>query len=449
MAISKRTSDYVKSDLDHVIHPVGIVGEESAVVFAGGHGIMLRDTEGREYIDGTAGAANVNVGHGRTEIAEAAMAQMKDLAFSVIFRNLSHTAVVDCAEKLAELTPEGLSRFFFCSGGSEAVETALKFTRFYWRNQGTHKFKVIGLYEGYHGTTFGAISAGAMSKGRNSMGFEPLVPGFLHIPRYYCYRCGFGLSYPECQTHCARYLEEVIKSEGPDSVAAFIAEPVQGGGGMVPPPPEYWPIVREICTRYNVLLIADEVITGFGRTGRLFALEHGGVKPDIMTMAKGITSGYLPLGAVAVTDEIHQGLKTPGSPLPHLLTYSGHPACCAAGVKNMEILVEEGMTENAARVGEYLQNQARGLGELPLVGDVSGLGLMCGIELVADKATKKPLDQPAKVQQKVLVRCREKGLLLRTFGDRIGISPPLPITTGEVDRLIDILGPVLAGLEAE
>jgi adenosylmethionine-8-amino-7-oxononanoate aminotransferase len=261
----------------------------------------------------------------------------------------------------------------------------------------------------------------------------------------------FGVEYPGCNIKCARFLAEVIEKEGSENIAAFIAEPELGVGGMIAPPPEYWPIVREICTEYEVLLIADEVMTGFGRTGKMFAMDHWGVKPDIIAMAKGITSAYIPFGAVAFSEEIWQALK--GRMLP-TYTYSGHPACAAAAVKTMEIYARDKVVENAARSGEYaLERLRRDFEPLPCVGDVNGLGLMIGIEIVADKATKKPFDPKLDVMQKLQDQALEKGLFLRmadirgTPSDRIVFAPPLIITTQEVDKALDILHPIVAALE--
>lgn len=444
MAYPRSTEDYLRADLAHFVHPITEVGQTSGIVFAEGHGIMLRDTDGKEYIDGIAGAMCVNVGHGRAELAEAAREQMLKLSYTPTFRGNTHTAVVECAERLAQISPQGIDHFFFCSGGSEAVETCLKLARLYWHNQGSGKYKIISLYSGYHGATYGATTATGLHRmGKN---YEPLVPGFLHIPNYYCYRCAFGGSYPGCELHCARFLEEVIVKEGEDTVAAFIAEPMLGAGGMIPPPAEYWPMVRDICTRHNVLLIADEVITGFGRTGKMFAVQHWGVQPDMMSMAKGITSAYLPFGAVGMAQGVYDGLKTPGTPLFHLYTYSGHPVCSAVAVKNMEILVEERLADNAARVGEHLLARMQELEELPHVAAVDGLGLAMGFEVVADKTTRAPFDPALKVGDRVVAQARERGLLFRLFGERLGLCPPLTITTQEVDRMVGILRPLLEAL---
>ena len=281
----------------------------------------------------------------------------------------------------------------------------------------------------------------------------PLMPGFIHIPSYYCYRCMFGLEYPSCNIRCAKFLAEVIEKEGADNIATFIAEPEMGVAGMVAPPPEYWPMIRKICTKYEVLLIADEVMTGFGRTGKMFAMEHWGIKPDIMTIAKGITSAYIPFGAVAFSGDIWETLK--GTNFVSY-TYSGHPACAAAAITTMEIYIRDKVVENAARVGKYAFERLRQDFEpLPCVGGADGLGLMLGIEIVADKATKKPFDPKLDVMQKLQDQALEKGLFLRMAGirgtpsDRIVFAPPLIATTEEIDKALDILYPLVANLKPE
>ena len=242
----KGTEDYIIADLAHVIHPLTLPGKTNGVIFVEGHGTKLKDTNGKEYLDFTSGLVNVNIGHGRTEVADAAYAQMKKFEFHTIFWGLSHTAVIECASKLAELTPDGLKRFFFCSGGSEANETAIKFARLFWRANGADKYKIISLQNSYHGVSFGPLSATALGRETYQRQVEPLLPGFTSIPSFYCYRCSFGKTYPGCGFDCAHALEDAIQREGAGTVAAFIAEPVQGSAGMVVPPPEYWPLARQI-----------------------------------------------------------------------------------------------------------------------------------------------------------------------------------------------------------
>jgi len=373
---------------------------------------------------------------------------MVKLAYTPAMRGMTHTAVIEFAARLSGLTPEGLAHFFFASGGSESNEVALKIVRFYWRSKGKEKDKIISLNNAYHGSTYGILGTTTVGQGAYWRNVGPLLPGFVHIPNFYCYRCSFGLEYPDCDTKCAWFLAEVIENE--DTVGAFIAEPVQGSGGFIAPPPTYWPLVRQICTEHDILLIADEVITGFGRTGKMFAVEHWNVKPDILVMAKGITSGYVPLGAVAVSDEIFETLATSSSIFPHVFSYSGHPVCCAVAMKNMEIIVREKLAENAARVGKYILDR---LGsefmEFEHVGNISGLGLLCGIDLVADKTTKAKFDSAKGMGKHLVRRALDQGIKIAELGGpggRIGISPPLTITLAEATQAIDRLKPIFADI---
>lgn len=444
MASPYDSERYIAADLDHVIHSMTPLGQTANVVFARGSGCKLWDTDGKEYLDFTSGLVNVNIGHGRHEVAVAAFEQMKKLEFTHTMWGLSNTATIECAERLAELTPAGLKRFYFTCGGSEAVETALKVSRLFWRNQGLDKYKIISLEYSFHGMSYGALSATGLGGRALAARFAPLVPGFRHIPSYYCYRCRFGKEYPGCNVACARSLEQAIEEEGAGSVAAFMAEPVQGSAGMIPPPPEYWPIVKDICARHNVLLIADEVMTGFGRTGKMFATQHWNVVPDIMTMGKGITSGYLPFGAAALSDKVCDGLKASGAPFFHAFTYSGHPVCCAASVRNLQILVEEKLTERAAQAGRHLLQRVQEFMEFEHVGDVRGLGLMCSFELVEDRASRKAYSATSGVGEALVRRAREQGVLVRVWGSRVGMGPPLCISNEDIDKAVDVIKSIVA-----
>jgi len=332
----KKTEELIRWDREHVIHPASMVGQNLGIVFEEANGVILRDTHGKEYLDGASQLSCVNLGYGDKRIIDATMEQMNKLQYTTIFYGFTHPAVIECSRKLAEITPEGLDHFLFTCGGSESTESAFKISRWYWRNMGRDKYKIISLYNSYHGVSLGSISATGAGKGSFVKGILPVAPGFVHIPPYYCYRCAFGKEYPGCGIECAHFLGRTIESEGPESVAAFIAEPSQGTGGMIAPPPEYWPIVRKICSDYDVLLIADEIITGFCRTGMFWGLDNWGVKPDIMTLGKGITSAYLPLGAVAIDQGVYEGLK---GVRVSAFTYSGHPVCCATGTMAMEIYI--------------------------------------------------------------------------------------------------------------
>jgi len=394
----------------------------------------------------------VNLGYGQKEIVDAAYKEMERLQFSMLFHGFSNVASIACGQKLSELIPEGLDHFNFTSGGSEGIGISFRVARLYWESKGRgSKNKIVSLYDSYHGTAHGGLNASGCGRGFYEKGAGPLAAGFIHIPSYCCYHCMFGLEYPSCDMRCARFLGDIIEKEGAGSVAAFIAEPEMGVGGMIAPPPEYWPIVRQICTDHDVLLITDEVMTGFGRTGKMFAVEHWGIKPDIMVMAKGITSAYLPFGAVAFNGEIWKALE--GKNLVSY-TYAGHPVCAAAAVKTIEIYIRDKVVENAAKVGKYaLERLKQDFEPLPCVGEASGLGLMLGIEIVADKDTKRPFDPSLHIMQRLQDKLLEDGMFVRTAeftsttGDRICFAPPLIITTEEVDKALDILYPVLADLK--
>jgi putrescine aminotransferase len=441
------TDELLQWDRDHLIHSMSPLGSTRGIVFDAAEGVILRDTEGKEYIDSSSQLVNVNIGHGRKEVIQAIGEQLEKLQYTTTYWGFTNTAIILCAKKLAEISPPGLKRFFFTSGGSESVETAFKIARNYWHAKKPEKHKIISLYHSFHGVSFGTLSATNLGMGRLWKSFGPLVPGFLHIPSYYCYRCAFGLEYPKCQIQCADFLAETIENEGRESVAAFIAEPVQGSVGMISPPPEYWPKVRKICSEMGVLLIADEVMSGFGRTGKLFAVENWEVIPDIMTMAKGITSGYIPFGAVAIRDEIYQELQSRQAPFLHGFTYSGHPVAAAAAIKDMEIIVGEKLADNAARMGRYaLQRLQEEFLPLPFVGDVNGLGLMIGIEYVEDKKTKAIPKKVWEISQKIQERALQEGLFLRVYGNRVTLSPPLIINQGQMDKILTILKPILADI---
>ena len=440
--MSKRTEELLKWDQEHVVHSRCPIGENNGIILDRGKGIYLYDTEGKEYIDGFSQLVCINLGYGQEEICEAVREEMERLPFGSLFYGFSNEANIKCAQKLSEIVPKGLDHYNFTSGGSESVDLALRLARLYWSVKGRSKYKYIGLYDSYHGVGSG-LTLTAVGKGHYERGMGPPMPGCLRIPSYYCYRCFFGLEYPGCSIRCARFLEDVIEREGADHVAAFIAEPVLGGGGRITPPREYWPMVRDICTKYEVLLIADEVQTGFGRTGKMFAVEHWGVTPDLMAMAKGITSGYIPFGAIAFSNEIWETLK--GQDIC-AYTYSGHPACSAAAVKAMEIYKRDKVVENAARVGKYTLERLKGILEpLPYVGEIDGLGLMLSLEIVADKATKRLFPKEAQVMRKIYNSCLESGLYIITNSiegspsDKINFCPPLIISTEEIDKALDIL----------
>jgi len=428
----------IATDRSHLIHPLHHPADfADPLVLVAGQGAVLRDAQGREYIDGLSSLWNVNVGHGRVELAEAAAAQMGRLAYTSAYSGLITEPAARLAERILALAYPNLSGVYFTTGGAESNEAAFKIARYFWNRRGRPgKTKIISRHHGYHGVTLAAMSATGIPA--FSRMFAPTVPGFVHILPSYPYR------YPGSM---AEALEEAIQREGADTVAAFLAEPVIGAGGVIPPAPDYFPRIREICDRHQVLFIADEIITGFGRTGRWFALGHWNVQPDLVAFAKGVTSAYLPLGGVMVSREIHQTIldAPPAERFMHAATYSAHATCCAVALRNLDILEQEDLIPQAAARGRRLLDGLGTLADLPVVGDVRGLGLMCGIELVDDRATKAPA---LGLGARVLAEARRRGLLGRIrvgqggeqpIGDVLCLAPPFVISEAQVDRMVEIL----------
>jgi putrescine---pyruvate transaminase len=441
----------VSADHAHLLHPLHHPSAHTSPrVWTEGRGAIIVDQDGKEYIDGLAGLWNVNVGHGRTELAEAAYSQMTTLAYHSAYAGSTNRQAIALAERLSGLMYPSINTFFFTSGGAEATETSIKTARFYWKAlDKPDKVKVISRRRGYHGLTLAAMSATGLSAFWPM--FEPRVPGFLHIDAPDPYR--FVNTNPDISlgVAAANQLEDAILQEGADTVAAFIAEPVQGAGGVIVPPPDYFARVREICDRHQVLFIADEVITGFGRTGRWFGLEHYGVEPDIVQFAKGITSGYVPLGGVGVSDRVREVINSvpPAKRWMHALTYSGHPTCCAVALKNIDILEHEDLIARGARAGARLLDGLRDLESLEGVGHVRGQGLIAAVEVVADKRTKQLFPAEAGVAQRLTDALLARGLYTRVALDCICLSPPLMIDDALVDRIVEIIRDVVPAVVAE
>jgi putrescine aminotransferase len=436
-------AELLREDQQHVIHPLHHPQDhQHPLLMVEGRGAMLKDADGREYIDGLAGLWNVNVGHGRTELAQAAAEQMSRLAFASNYVGMSTIPAIRLAQKLVEIAYPSTSGVYFTTGGAESNESAFKTARYYWKVRGKpDKIKIISRVHAYHGVTMAAMSATGMASYHRMFG--PLVPNFLQIAPPYPYRWPGG---DDPGIGAADALEQAIRREGPETVAAFIAEPVMGAGGVIVPPPTYFPRVREICNRHDVLLIADEVITGFGRTGRWFALGHWGIEPDIVSFAKGVTSAYQPLGGILVSQRVHAALlEAPADKkYMHAATYSGHPVCCAVGLRNVEIIEREGLVERAGVMGRRLLQGLETLRDLPAVGDVRGLGMMCAVELVEDRTTRKPaIGLGPRVVQEAISR----GLLPRLrggsadppIGDTICLAPPLMTPEDTLDRIVETL----------
>ncbi|MEP7105289.1 MAG: aspartate aminotransferase family protein [Chloroflexota bacterium] len=444
-------SELTELDRTHWLHPMGDLdgppGAAPEVMFVSGSGATLTDASGRTYIDALASLWNVNVGHGRAELGQVAAEQIGRLAFSSAYGGFGHPPGVRLAAKLAELAPGDLEVTFFASGGAEANDTAYKISRLYWTLRGEpQRTKIVSRLRDYHGLTYGATSATGLPQFWK--GFEPLAQGFLHAPcpdpyRYTGEAGSAGIAY-------ARALEQTIQEAGPETVAAVVAEPIQGAGGVIVPPADYFPEVRKVCDRHGVLLIADEVITGFGRTGRWFCLEHYGIAPDLMIFAKGVTSGYIPLSGVMVTRAVHDTLKLQKGVFTHGFTYSGHPVACAVALANLAIIERERLVERAAEAGARLAERLGGLLENPMVGHVRSLGLIGGVELVRDKATKASYDAALTVARRVWLAALAEGVIVRPLpGDVIGICPPLTISDQELDTVVETLAAAIAAVHAD
>ena len=431
-----------KKQLHPVYHPKS---HANPLVIERGEGVWLYTADGQKILDGMAGLWNVNVGYGREELAKAAYDQMKLLAFTSNFSGMTNLPSIQLADKLAGFAYEGLNTTFFASGGSEANDSAFKTARYYWKRKGKPtKYKVIARKGSYHGVTLAATFATGLEKYQTMFG--PAVGGFVHIPAPNPYRYEGELRPGETIGQAAAHaLEEAILREGEDTVAAFIAEPVMGVGGVIVPPDDYFPLVREICNKYEVLFIADEVITGFGRTGEWFALKHWNVKPDILSFAKAITSGYAQLGGIQLSDEIRETMESApeSESYMHGYTYSGHAMACAVGLKNLELMEKDNYPARAKELGKRLLNGLKTLSEFSFVGDVRGVGLLCGVEIVSDKESKAA--DPA-TAMKIFKAAQERGLRSRPLGNTLAFSPPLAINEEEVDEIVKRLGAAMDGV---
>jgi len=440
--------------LDHVwIHTarwLDLAERDGLHVIVRGEGCRLIDAQGRTYLDGLSGLYVVNVGHGRAEIGEAMARQAREIAY-VSSASYTSLPAVQLGETLARLTPGDLNRFLFCSGGSEAVESALKIAKQVQVMRGFPKrYKVIARRGGYHGATFAAMS---VTSSRNETYFGPFMYGVSFVPSPNRYRNEFGEEGEAGDLRCAEAVEQEILAQGPETVAAVLGEPISASNNTHVPSPTYWQRLREICDKHGVLLIMDEVINGFGRTGKMFATEYFGVVPDLMTMAKGLSSGYAPIAAVAVTDRLYDEFKRQDVALAHLLTFGGQAVACAAALKNIEILERERLPQRGASEGTYLLAQLDRLRSHPTVGDVRGLGLLCAVELVKHKETKEPFGWgPAAgshpFSRRVVALMAERGLLTRVFMS-IQVVPPLVVTREELDRMVAIIDESLTVAERE
>lgn len=446
MLSNQTTAQWRERDAAHHWHPQSDMGELNAAgsrIITRAEGVYIYDNDGNQILDGMAGLWCVMVGYGRKEIAEAVAKQMNELPYYNLFFQCSHPPAVELAEKIASLTPPGMSKVFFTGSGSESNDTALRLVRTYWAVRGKpEKTVIIGRRNGYHGSTLAGVTLGGMKAMHEQGG--PLVPDITHIDQPYWFDEGGDLSPEEFGLKAARALEAEIDRIGEGRVAAFIAEPIQGAGGVVIPPSTYWPEVKRILKEREILFIADEVICGFGRTGEWWGSTSFDLQPDVMCMAKGLTSGYLPMGAVAVADRVSEVMYEKGGEFTHGFTYSGHPACCAAALANIAIIEREDLVGKAKReLAPYLKEKWSALADHPVVGDASTFGLLGKLELTPNKKTRARFAKPGRIGGWTRNRSVANGLVMRAVRDSMILSPPLSITKSEIDEIVQKAGKTL------
>jgi adenosylmethionine-8-amino-7-oxononanoate aminotransferase len=436
----------VDLDRQHVLHPISEFRtheKKGARIVTGGEGIWLELGDGRRVIDGFSGLFNINVGHGRKEIAQAVSRQMEEIAYYPAFWDFSTEPAIRLAQRIAGLLPADreLGRFLFTSGGSDANETAFRVARAYHAVRGApERNKILSRRHSYHGITRAAGSATRIPAYHI---FTSTDPDHIETAAPYCFRCEFGETPDRCSLQCAEAVEETIAREGPETIAAIIVEPVMGTGGILVPPDGYFERLQEICRAHDILLILDEVITGFGRTGRWFGMEHWDIHPDIMCFAKGVTSGYLPLGGLAISERVYSSVRDnspEGVPFMVGLTYNNHPSCCAAALANLEIVEREGLVDNARAVGDHLrQRLAEDLADHPKIAEVRGVGMLIALECCEPGGKEpvggKPMSYPAEVSH----RCYDRGLIVRALWENVALAPPLCTSEAEADQIADLV----------
>jgi adenosylmethionine-8-amino-7-oxononanoate aminotransferase len=438
------------SHLVHAFDSPARIRDEGPVTLVKAQGIHVWDENGNKYIDGLASLWNVAAGHGRREIARAVDKQIRQLSYAPTLLGFSSPPAQDLARRIAGWAPGRLNHVAFTCGGSESAESVIRLARLYWKLRGhAEKTRFVALRGAYHGSTTGAATLTGLEKFHHY--YEPLMPGVERMARPHCYRCELRLEYPTCALACADELEKTIRRLGADRIAAFIAEPVQGVGGVVVPPPGYFERIRDICDRHEILFVVDEVITGFGRTGKRFGIEHWKAVPDMLTFAKGVTSGHLPLGGVVLSDEIMQTLVDAGPDfvLHQGFTYAGHPVVCAAALANLDIFEREKLVARARRLGRRMQRALAQLRRHAIVGDVRGIGLMAALELVRDRAARTPFAPALRVPERVRAAALRRGAIIRASGDIVALCPPLVIGERDLDRLVGIVDAAIAEVAAE
>ncbi len=437
----RSTAEWQELDRAHYLHPFTDyrdLGRKGSRIITRAEGVYLWDSTGHKILDGMAGLWCVNVGYGREELIEAAQRQMRELPYYNSFFQCTHPPAIELSRVLTELSPPQFNHVFFTGSGSESNDTVLRLVRYYWQLRGQPGRQVIiSRVNAYHGSTVAGASLGGM-KPMHRQGGLP-IPGIEHIEQPYFFGYRGDLSEAEFGVESARALEKKIHEIGVDNVAAFIAEPIQGAGGVIIPPDTYWPEIQRICDEYGILLVADEVICAFGRLGRWFGSERYGIRPDLMSIAKGMTSGYLPMGGVLVGDRVADIVINEGEEFFHGFTYSGHPTCCAVALANISLLKRDRLIEKVRdETGPYLSERWAALADHPLVGETRSRGLVGALELVRDKATRERFAPLGRVGTVCRDLCVENGLVMRAVGDTMIISPPLVIDKSQIDELVDL-----------
>ncbi len=441
---TRSTAQWQAADAAHFLHPFtdhGALAQRGARIITRADGIYLWDSDGHRILDAMSGLWCVNVGYGQRALIDAATRQLRELPFYNAFFQTATPPAIELAELLAEVSPPQFQHVFFTGSGSEGNDTIVRMVRRYWQLLGQPQRQlIISRVNAYHGSTIAGASLGGMS-GMHAQGGLP-IPGIVHIeqPHWWLHGRPAGLEREAFGLQAASWLEAKIAEVGPEHVAAFIGEPVQGAGGVIVPPASYWPEVQRICDRHGILLVSDEVICGFGRTGRWFGCETMGARPDLMTFAKGVTSGYVPLGGVLVGERVARVLIERGGEFTHGYTYSGHPVACAVGVANLRLVRELGLVERVRDdLGPYLAEQFAALAAHPLVGEVQTCGLMGALQLVRDRSSGAPF--PAELEFGMVCRghCFANGLVMRAVGDRMIVAPPLVITRAQIDEMVALI----------
>jgi putrescine aminotransferase len=439
---TRSTAEWQAADAAHYLHPFtdfkGLANKGSRVIVKADN-IYLWDSEGKKVLDAMSGLWCVNVGYGRQELIDAATRQLKELPFYNSFFQTATPPAIELAELLAQVTPPQFQHVFFSGSGSEGNDTVVRMVRRYWDVLGQPQRKVIiSRKNAYHGSTMAGASLGGMS-GMHEQGGLP-IPDIVHIEQPFWFELGRDMSRDDFGLKAASWLEAKIREIGADKVAAFIGEPIQGAGGVIVPPATYWPEIQRICDQHGILLVSDEVITGFGRTGQWFGCETMGSRPDLMTFAKGVTSGYIPLGGVMVGERIARVLIDQGGEFNHGYTYSGHPVACAVAIANIRLIQREGLVERVREdVGPYLAERFAELSQHPLVGEAQTCGLMGALQLVKDKASGAMFDSALEVGMVCRGHCFGNGVIMRAVGDRMIIAPPLVVTRAQIDEMVALI----------